>query len=175
MIKYVTAEEMDSGMKDTFTGDDAGSFKKIELWKPGNHWLMTGDGQDLMKHDPVVIKKYSDMIYGMGQLQVPHGLKLGVIGAGVFYLQTMLMMTRWGQMDTYEIIPGLKEWNIKRQPDNVMKDWNWIIGDWNKTITGKYDILIHDADESVVDKDLLNNHVVSGGVVLIFEQDGSNR
>lgn len=96
--------------------------------------------------------------------RLPNTARVAHIGGGFCVLPRILDLRRWGTQDIYEIEQRIVDKALERWPN---RPWTFIVGDWHATLTGLYDVIVYDLGElSDNDRDLLNQHLAPGGMLL---------
>ena len=91
----------------------------------------------------------------------PRGCRVAVLGAGTCNLPRLLPACY--TVDIYELEPAIVKWAHEtfKRPSH----WTFIVGDWHKTITGTYDVIVLDTGEPGCEQEL-RPHLNEGGLLL---------
>lgn len=133
-----------------------------------NYWI---DDKSALYSEKFFGDGYFPLYYNLSRYKSRAHESIAMIGGGVMMMALTIDKMDFETKDVYDIEPLYKEWNENR-PCNMPKpeNWNWIIGDWRRTIgTKKYDIILFDAENTISDP--LKENLTKIGKLLVANWD----
>lgn len=111
---------------------------------------------------------YLVMMNTLAKHTLPENASIAMLGAGTLILLPLInKMASWGTKHIYELVPEIKEWNQHEQ-EGRDDGWTWKIGDWEKQLKSKYDVIVFDVGQAVTDerRTFLESKLNQGGIII---------